>query len=698
MNLVTLATCNLNQWALDFDGNLRRTKESIRVARERGATYRLGPELELCGYGCEDAFYEGDTIRHSWEALAHLLEADLTDGILVDVGLPVMHHGVRYNCRALLLDGRVLLLRPKLVLADGGNYRESRWFAPWTKRLHLEEHVLPRVVQEVAGQTLVPIGDGAVATRDTVLSSETCEELFTPDSPHVALSLGGVEIVANGSASHHELRKLSRRIALVRAAGAKAGGIYLYANQQGCDGGRLYYDGSAMIAVNGDPVAIGSQFSMADVEVVTATVDLEEVRSFRGSRPSGMAQASRAGPVPRVRADLALGGSGPRSVTAPVAARLPSPDEEIARGPACWLWDYLRRSGAAGFFVPISGGADSSAVVAVVRSMAGLALEAARRGDEPARSDLRRLLALREEDELPDDPRTVVGGLLHTCYMASQQSTGATRERAARVAEDAGARHHDIDIDAAVDGALGAWAQVSGSPPRFAAHGGTASEDVARQNVQARMRMVLSYLMGQLLRASGAGARGGRLLVLGTSNVDEALRGYLTKYDASSADLNPIGSVSKQDLASFLAWASEHLGMPTLREVLGATPTAELAPPTGGVPQSDEAEMGFTYGELSTLGRLRKDARLGPVAMFERLLAEWPDLHANEVAEKVKRFFRHYAANRHKMTTLTPAYHAESYSPDDHRFDLRQFLYDTSWTWQFRQIDRLAAEREERKS
>lgn len=54
----------------------------------------------------------------------------------------------------------------------------------------------------------------------------------------------------------------------------------MYANQQGCDGDRLYYDGCAMIVVNGDVVAQGSQFSLNDVEVVTATVDIEEVGTF----------------------------------------------------------------------------------------------------------------------------------------------------------------------------------------------------------------------------------------------------------------------------------------------------------------------------------------------------------------------------------------------------------------------------------
>jgi predicted amidohydrolase len=49
--LITLATCALNQWALDFEGNLQRIKKSIIKAKEAGATLRVGPELEIPGYG-----------------------------------------------------------------------------------------------------------------------------------------------------------------------------------------------------------------------------------------------------------------------------------------------------------------------------------------------------------------------------------------------------------------------------------------------------------------------------------------------------------------------------------------------------------------------------------------------------------------------------------------------------------------------
>lgn len=46
---ITLAVCSLNQWALDFEGNLKRILQSIGEAKEKGACYRLGPELEVSG-------------------------------------------------------------------------------------------------------------------------------------------------------------------------------------------------------------------------------------------------------------------------------------------------------------------------------------------------------------------------------------------------------------------------------------------------------------------------------------------------------------------------------------------------------------------------------------------------------------------------------------------------------------------------
>src|ERR1700691_1106980 len=151
-------------------------------------------------------------------------------------------------------------------------------------------------------------------------------------------------------------------------------------------------------------------------------------------------------------------------------------------------------------------------------------------------------------------------------------------------------------------------------------YGGTKVSNLALQNIQARLRMVNAYTLAQLLpqiRGRREGAPGS-LLVLGSANVYESLRGYLTKYDCSSADVNPIGGISKTDLKRFLAWGAtpQGLDLPSLRGILEQAPTAELEPITETHKQTDEEDMGCTYEELSVFGRLRKIEMLGPVGMW----------------------------------------------------------------------------------
>ncbi|KAJ7504473.1 hypothetical protein B0H11DRAFT_518662 [Mycena galericulata] len=700
-HLITLATCSLNQWALDFQGNLERILASIAIAKERGATLRVGPELEIPGYGCLDHFLEGDTVLHSWEVLAKILTSEEAQGIVCDIGMPVVHKNVIYNCRIIIHNRKILLIRPKMWLANDGNYRELRYFTPWAKHRQTEDHYLPRIIQVVTGQTKVTFGDAVISTQDTCIGVELCEELFTPASPHILMGLDGVEIFTNSSGSHHELRKLYTRVELIKEATLKLGGVYLYANQQGCDGDRLYYDGCAMIAVNGRIVAQGSQFSLNDVEVVSATIDIEDVRAHRAKSSRSM-QAASAERYHRVEVPFALTSgkfdivreedmfgllSGSRSFE----VRYHKPEEEIALGPACWLWDYLRRSRTQGYFVPLSGGIDSCATAVIVFSMSRLVAEAARRGDKQVIADARRISGEPEDSSyIPSDPREFTNRIFHTCYMGTENSSAETRQRAKQLSEAIGSYHVDLNMDSVVTAVRHLFGLVTGVRPQFRAHGGTAAENLALQNIQARLRMVLAYLFAQLL--PWVRGKVGGLLVLGSANVDESLRGYLTKYDCSSADINPIGGISKTDLKKFIAYAEDSFELPILASFLNAVPTAELEPITETYVQADEADMGMTYDELSVFGRLRKVEKCGPYSTFTKLVHEWGSfLSPLQIAEKVKLFFFEHARNRHKMTTLTPSYHAESYSPDDNRFDLRPFLYPSRFPWQFKKIDEIAA-------
>lgn len=691
VHLVRVATCALNQWALEFGDNLRRIKQSIYDAKKEGAALRVGPELEITGYGCLDHFLENEVYEHSWDSLYSILTDESLHGIIIDVGLPLLHRNCRYNARAIILDGKIICFRPKLYLANEGNFREMRFFTPWKRPRHVEQYFLPPRVQEHQGCRQVPIGDVVLSTIDTCLAAETCEELFTPNSPHIEMGLNGVEIFTNSSGSHHSLRKLDQRIALISEATRKNGGVYLYSNQIGCDGDRLYYDGCAMIFVNGELVAQSSQFSLNEVEVIVATVDLEEVRAARCS-PSRGQQAVGAQEYQRIEVDFCLSSVDDDLLRAPTPSRPPKyhlPEEEIALGPACWLWDFLRRSGAAGFQLALSGGIDSCATAMIVYSMCSLAVAAAKQGNQQVIADMKRIAAY--STELPETAEALCNQILHTVYLGMEaQSSKETRQRANDLAARIGAYHKDVNMDTMFHSAKDILTQATGFTPQFKVHGGSNTQNLALQNIQARSRMVLTYYFAQQLCEARKRPGGGSLLVLGSSNVDEYLRGYLTKYDCSSADISPIGSISKVDLIRFITWSVKNFDMPVLRDFIHATPTAELEPITSDYVQSDEADMGFTYKELSRFGALRKVNKLGPYGCFLRLQSEWKNegITPREVADKVKRFFHFYSINRHKQTIACPAYHCESYSPDDHRFDLRPFVYPPAFkSWSFKKID-----------
>lgn len=512
------------------------------------------------------------------------------------------------------------------------------------------------------------------------------------------MGLDGVEIFLNGSASHHELRKLNTRIELIREATLKSGGIYLYANQQGADGDRLYYDGSATIFINGRIVAQGSQFSLNEVEVVTATVDLDEVRVYRSAKARAMQARDTIG-YQRFPAGVSLSSDSDEFNPALVPSkeieiRYHLPEEEIALGPACYLWDYLRRSRQAGYFIPLSGGIDSCATSVIVHSMCRLVHQAIVKGDNPiVLADLRRIAGEEEGSNWsPSSPQEIAGRIFHSAFMGMEKhSSPATRERARDLGVAIGSYHLNFDIDTVVNSVVAVFTTVTRFTPKFKMHGGTPASNLALQNIQARLRMVMAYMFAQLLPTVRGRTKPGSLLVLGSANVDESLRGYYTKYDCSSADINPIGGISKTDLKRFILWAGKNFDMPLLESFVSAPPTAELEPITEDYVQSDEADMGMSYTELSVYGRLRKVNKLGPFGMWTQLLHEWGHLLSpQQIYEKTRWFFWCYSTNRHKMTTLTPSYHAEQYSPDDNRFDLRPFLYP-SFDYAYAKIEKTLA-------
>ncbi|OMH86191.1 Glutamine-dependent NAD(+) synthetase [Zancudomyces culisetae] len=245
----------------------------------------------------------------------------------------------------------------------------------------------------------------------------------------------------------------------------------------------------------------------------------------------------------------------------------------------------------------------------------------------------------------------------------------------------------DFGIDQVITTVLALFVMIMNKTPKFTAHGGSVTENLALQNIQARIRMVLSYFVASLI----LWVRGRKklLLTLSTANSDEIVRGYLTKYDNSSGDLNPIGSYSKMELRNFIAFSCKYYQLSVLNLFLDSTPSAELVPTHTPFVQCDEVEMGMSYDDLFMYTRLRTLFRLGPYFLFKKLCNLWShDYSPYDIAVKVKTFFHYYSINRHKSAVSTPIFHSGLNSSGDNCSDLRPILYNSDWTWQFLQIDK----------
>ncbi|VDO94711.1 unnamed protein product [Soboliphyme baturini] len=660
MVITKVGVCSLNQWAMDFEGNRVRILKSMSdqdmfcFSAENGARIRVGSELEVCGYGCKSHFLEADTYFHAWQVVASIMCSDFCEGMLVVIG---MH---------------ILLIRPSRFISNSRGYTEHQWFSTWNRPGETEEFFLPDFIE----QHSVPLfGDAVLCFKDVSVAFQTGSEFLHPEGSYLWSDSSSADIFCVSAAVPHYLSGYEHLTnTVVHGYPGRYGGVLLFSNQLGCDGDQDYFDGGSIIVVNNNVVSSTDRFSMADL----------------------------------------------------ISVMLFSVSSSFRLGSASWLWQYLRRSGHNGFFLPLSGGKDSSAVACIVSTLCGLLCQAVNLGESDVLNDIRRIVD--DPSYSPQDARELCNRLFVTCYLATENSSSISQANSSALAADIGrglasylvgcpnylvrlengknrgcgstarsveriigkfyhsifSHHLNININSAVKAVLDIFTGAFNKLPRFRCHGGESRENLALQNVQARLRMVITYLFAQL--TLWAQSRSGSLLVLGSANCDESLLGYMTKYDCSSADVNPIGYFSKKQLTSYLQFCEIKYEYESLKRIIETPPTAELEPLSGGsLVQTDEVEdMGITYDELSALSVYRRPGFYGPYSTFCKFLAaSQGKASPSQVAVKVKHFYRRYAINRHKMTVVTPSYRATLLCPDDSR----PFLYNVQWPWQFRQID-----------
>lgn len=760
---VRVSIATLNQWSTDYAGNEERIKQAIRLAKNDNSRLILLPELAVCGYSCQDHFLERETHELSFNVIKNLLKDRELHDILIVIGCPIIHNDVRYNTNFYIFNGEIVLIRPKILLADDGNYREARWFTPWP--INKYEEFKYKDGSEV--YRTAPIGIGIINCNGVLIASEICEELWVPSSINSDFYLNGVDIILNASGSHFETGKLEKRIKLITEATRRSGGVYLYSNLEGGDGDRLFFDGRSIIAVNGQIVNIEDGFTLRDVLVMTEDIDLGSILSYRMRNNSFGTQASKEKRfnVIDVKFDIAKtsykynlsGGTNYKDKHKHKDKRQGISNdqiEEITNAASAYLWDYMRRSGAMGFQLPLSGGADSAATATIIYNMCLLMKDAYEKElfDETIPNKnvsdfIKKFYILKETQEIPKEitPELLCSRILNTVYLpteisgkevktseehlptsiykidekngipnipdgkielteiqrAASHDDTKTGWLAAQLARRIGATHRVIDIQGMFTAGINGiskithltYDQMRDDVTRGRSGADRSKWDLLYQNIQARLRMINTYLLAQatpcLEDSPFKTERWYFLLVLGSSNADEILVGYYTKYDASAADINPIGSLSKTYVNKLLDYYGDVKGINPLRYIRNATPTAELVkasevasgearPPK----QTDETDMKITYEQIYEMGKLRLDG-YGPIDSYIKIMSndylkaifsidpnsEMP----REPKVTIELFYNRYNINRNKTTIIPPSVHLVP-SPDDNRYDLRPFL------------------------
>ena len=231
----------------------------MREYAEKNVQLLCLPEFALTGYTCSDLFLQDTLLRGAEDGLAAILKASQGLNIVVLVGLPVRCNGKLYNCAAVVCNGELLGLVPKLHLPNYGEFYEKRHFIPGMRA--------PECITLAGQETL--IGTNLLfACKQMpafVLAAEVCEDLWAPIPPSCAHALAGATVVTNLSASDETVGKSAYRRALVCGQSARLLCAYLYADAgHGESTTDMTFAGHNLIAENGSLLADTAPFAGED--------------------------------------------------------------------------------------------------------------------------------------------------------------------------------------------------------------------------------------------------------------------------------------------------------------------------------------------------------------------------------------------------------------------------------------------------
>ena len=444
----------------DVAGNATRIAEMIAEARDAyDADVVLFPELALSGYPPEDLLYRPSFLRDCEAAMARIAAA--ATGIVAIVGWPQAAGAVVYNAASVLRDGDIAQTYRKRELPNYAVFDERRYFDVDPDR---EDCVF-----EVAG---VPLG------------LVICEDLWFAE-PIASTVARGAQLVLVPNASPFERDKHAQRDALLAQRVRETGAAIAYLNLVGGQDA-LVFDGASVVA-DGDgsvhPAAAAFTDQWLVVDYDAASRRFAAVQWVEDGDESRDALAWRA----------------------------------VVRGTR----DYCAKNGFKSAWLGLSGGIDSSLVLAIAADALG-----------------------------PENVTAV--------RMPSRYTADLSNDLAREQCDAMGVKLIALPIEKPFQGYLDALAETFAGLPA----------DTTEENLQSRTR-------GALLMALSNKFGG---LLLTTGNKSEYAVGYATIYGDMCGGYAPIKDLYKTEVFALARWRNT-VGDPVVPQaVIDRPPSAELRP------------------------------------------------------------------------------------------------------------------------
>lgn len=274
----------------------------IDEAYRNEASIIVFPELSLTGHSCGDLFHQKALLKGAEDGVRKILEFTRGKASAVVVGIPIQYRGHLYDCAAVICNGNIKGLVPKVYTSASRIFASGRDFLSETTRNDLplldngKDFVREGFFGEIryAGQRcnispslLFGIGHATFAVE----VGDDRNAVIPQSSHHV---LQGAQIIANPSSCHELVLSARRRKNRLEQISSRNICGYIHAS---AGFGESTQDnvsaGAASIWENGEQIACNQRFCKhssiiyADIDTENADTLRQKSEIFRSVTPEG---------------------------------------------------------------------------------------------------------------------------------------------------------------------------------------------------------------------------------------------------------------------------------------------------------------------------------------------------------------------------------------------------------------------------